>query len=206
MSGQDATQAAGKPDPVSLGSPVGWSVLGLLHREPLWGHEVVARFEEMYGDILPLESSGEIHEALDSLRSRALIEEMDGVEGATRHGPAGTRYRTTSQGSTAYRQWLSSRPREEAQRSRLIMVQLAMLPAHAALEVIDRYEKVCLERAGEASLARQRDGAPSGSSSTSLESRLASEEERLALDARLSWIEFARREFAALASQPPDSD
>lgn len=196
-------RARGKRQPVALHSPVSWITLSLLIDEPGYSEELVRRFEDGYSDILPLGSDEEVYEALDSLHSRSLIEGMQGTADATLHpAQAKPRYSATSEGVRAYREWLVGQPREESQRSRLTMLQISMLPPAAALSVIDRYEKTCLERASRASHGSEADGGLSGST---LESRLAREGERLALDAKLSWIEFARREFSALASQQPDS-
>lgn len=195
-------RARGKRQPIELYSPVRWITLSLLINEPGYSEELGRRFQDGYSDILPHASTEDVYEALDSLHSRALIEGIDEVADGTLHlGSAKPRYRATAEGVRAYREWLVSQPREESQRSRLTMLQITMLPPQGALQVIDRYEKTCLERASRASL----DEADGGLSGSSLESRLAREGERLALDARLSWIEFARREFAALASERSDN-
>ena len=64
--------------------------------------------------------------------------------------------------------------------------------------IIERYE-ACLQEAGDAPLpavadrlARTRAG---------LASRLAAEDGRLSLEARLPWVEYARRQFKALAGR-----
>jgi hypothetical protein len=86
---------------------------------------------------------------------------------------------------------------EERQRQRMFARQLAMLEPEDALEVIDRYEQECLVQADESSPDDERE---------SVATRLAEEDEQLALEARLSWIRYARRELSAVLGQPGTDD
>ena len=67
-----------------------------------------------------------------------------------------------------------------------------------ALEVIDSYGQACLADAGDTPLPAPReeceDAVPG------LAARLVSEERRTAVEAKLPWIEYARREFRALTA------
>jgi hypothetical protein len=68
-----------------------------------------------------------------------------------------------------------------------------MLEPETALYVIDEYERGWLDDADEASaLEPHRED---------VAERLAEEDEHLALEARLSWIRYARRELAALIEE-----
>lgn len=178
-------------------SPVSWALLGLVIQRPSYGYELVQRFERTFGDSLELSSPSQVYTALDTLMRRALIEEvrLTAEEAGVVRQPK-PHYRATSEGIRSYQEWLIAQVREQRRRSRLFARQLAALDPQAALEVIDRYEQACLQEAGSTSLAvvsGSMDG-PAG-----LAARLVSEEERLAVDASLSWIEYARRELGALA-------
>ena len=67
-----------------------------------------------------------------------------------------------------------------------------------ALDVIERYGQECLAEAGDTPLPPPREDCEDAA--TGLAARLVSEERRLAIDSRLPWIEYARREFKALAA------
>jgi DNA-binding PadR family transcriptional regulator len=174
---------------------VSWALLGLVIQRPSYGYELVQRFERTFGDSLELSSPSQVYTALDTLMRRALIEEvrLSEIEAGVVRQPK-PHYRATSEGVRSYQEWLIAQVREQRRRSRLFARQLAALDPMAALEVIDRYEQACLQEAGNTSLAvsGSLDG-PAG-----LAARLVSEEERLAVDASLSWIEYARRELGAM--------
>jgi DNA-binding PadR family transcriptional regulator len=178
-------------------SPVSWALLGLVIERPSYGYELVQRFERSYGDELELSSPSQIYTALDSLARRELIEElpMGGPEVVRQPKP---HYRATARGVRSYQEWLIAHVSEERRRSRLFARQLAALAPPAALAVIERYEHACLE---EGSKHPVRSGGEIADGTGGLVSRLLLEEERLAVAARLSWIEYARREFSALSAQ-----
>lgn len=181
-----------------LRSPVSWALLGLVIERPSYGYELVQRFERTYGDALALSSASQIYTALDSLESRELVHElMDDPDPNSVVRQPKPHYRATASGVRAYQGWLIAQAGEERRRSRLFARQLAVLAPAAALQVIERYELACLEQARGPFTS-----APEGVSldgTGGLAQRLASEEDRLAVGSRLSWIEYARREFKALA-------
>jgi hypothetical protein len=76
--------------------------------------------------------------------------------------------------------------------------QLVALAPSVALAVIKRYEQACLEEASRTSIAGA--GEAPAEHSSGLAQRLVCEDERLAMGARLEWIEYARRELKAIAS------
>jgi DNA-binding PadR family transcriptional regulator len=182
----------------AMRSPVSWALLGLVIERPSYGYELVQRFERTYGDALELSSPSQIYTALDALERRSLIEKLpdgDPSTGVVRQPKP--HYRATVGGVRGYQDWLIAQAHEERRRSRLFAHQLAVLAPRAALAVIERYEQACLEEAKRTPLGAADDSADGASG---LAARLIGEEDRLAVGARLSWIEYARRQFRALAA------
>jgi DNA-binding PadR family transcriptional regulator len=182
----------------AMRSPVSWALLGLVIERPSYGYELVQRFERTYGDALELSSPSQIYTALDALERRSLIEKLpddDASAGVVRQPKP--HYRATVGGVRGYQDWLIAQVHEERRRSRLFAHQLAVLAPQAALAVIERYEQACLEEAKRTPLGAADDSADGASG---LAARLIGEEDRLAVGARLSWIEYARRQFRALAA------
>ena len=133
--------------------------------------------------------------ARDSLQRRGLIEETPGTRSGRQPRP---RYRATAAGLRDYKEYLVAQIGEDFRRSRLFARQLAAF-AHdpeLGLEIIERYGQACLQEAGDVPM-------PAADASldtvSSLASRLVCEEGRLAMEAKLPWVEYARREFKALA-------
>jgi DNA-binding PadR family transcriptional regulator len=187
-------------------SPVNWALLGLVIQRPSYGYELVQRFERTYGEALELSSPSQIYTALDTLVRRELIEVVPGEELGAGHGrQPKPHYRATAAGARGYEQWLVGQLHQERRRSRLFAQQLAVLAPQAALKVLERWEQASLK---DASSARMGGASPDGSpeSSDALIAKLASEEERLAIRAKLEWIEYARRQLkeaiSARASTP----
>jgi DNA-binding PadR family transcriptional regulator len=184
----------------TLRSPVTWALLGIVIERPGYAHEFVERFERAYGDALALSSASQVYVSLDSLTSRSLIKEMPSnpTKSSAMRQPR-PRYRATPKGERAYQAWLISQAREQRHRSRLFTLQIAALHPNAALKIIESYELESLQRAHDLNpVKRER---PDHDSRELLTSRLVNEEERLALDARLSWIEYARRELRAAVNK-----
>jgi DNA-binding PadR family transcriptional regulator len=173
-------------------SPVNWALLGLVIQRSSYGYELVQRFERMYGDSLELSSPSQIYTALDSLQRRCLIERIaPEQEGELVRQPK-PHYRATERGVRAYRQWLIAQCQRERLRSRMFARQLALLPPGEALAVLDHYERLCLEQAR--AVRTGREDAEEGVRA-SLSERLALEDDRLTLDGRLAWIQYARLQF-----------
>ncbi len=106
----------------------------------------------------------------------------------------------TAEGVRDYQQRLIAQMREDFRRSRLFARQLAVLAGEPelALDVIESYGQACLEEAGDALLPEVEDVC--ADRSAGLAERLVSQERRLAMEARLPWVDYARREFKALAA------
>jgi len=188
----------------AMRSPISWALLGLVIQRPSYGYELVQRFERTYEDALELSSPSQIYTALDTLARRSLIEKLpadDAAPDALRQPKP--HYGATAAGVRGYQDWLIAQVHEERRRSRLFARQLAVLAPRAALAVIERYEQACLEEAKRTPIATADHTSDDGASG--LASRLVCEEDRLAVGARLSWIEYARREFRGLAAgqSPP---
>jgi DNA-binding PadR family transcriptional regulator len=177
-------------------SPVHWALLGLVIEQPSYGYELAQRFERAYGGMLDVSGVSYIYTALKALEQRSLVEELAGRGGARQPKPC---YRATTEGVRAYQECLVEQLREDGRRWRLLARQLAVF-AHEpqiALEIIDRCARACLQQAADTSLGDV-DGARI-SGVAGLAARLEAEESRLAIEARLPWLQYARREFEALA-------
>ncbi len=181
-------------------SPVNWALLGLVIQRPSYGYELVQRFERTFAEALELSSPSQIYTALDSLARRGLIEEMPPAAERDVMRQPKPNYKATRAGVRRYSDWLLSQLDDERRRCRLLAQQLALLSRKEALGVIDRYEQVCLKQASAPRSTPQRgDGSPDGSST--LVERLAVEDDRLRVGARLAWLEYARRELEARAAR-----
>jgi DNA-binding PadR family transcriptional regulator len=182
-------------DAAPMQSSVHWALLGLVIERPSYGYELAQRFERAYGGMLRLSGASYVYTALDALQRRSMIEEIP----ATREGrQPKTRYRATTAGIHGYQERLIAQMQEDRARSRLLVRQLAVF-AHEpdiALGVIERYEQSSLEEVSKTPLASHDDSSPDPT--CDLAARLDSEENRLALVARLSWVKYARREFQSL--------
>ncbi len=180
-------------------SPVNWAVLGLVIERSSYGYEILQRFERNYGDVLKLSSASQIYTGLDSLVDRGMIEATsEPSPGAVSRQPR-LHYQATEKGVLRYQEHLIGQAEEDRRRSSLFARELAALAPVAALAVLDRYEQMCL---AQATRARPRDAEaavpdPSGT----LADRLAAEEERLAMEAKLPWIEYARAELRSIADR-----
>lgn len=179
----------------AIRSPLAWALLGLVIENPSHGHELAQRFRRVYGETLALSDVKHIYRLIDTLRSHELIEETapGPEEKPARNRLPKPHYRASERGVRAYEEWLLVELEEERQRQRLFARQLAMLEPQAALEVIDRYEEECLTEADEAS--------PAQTAREVVAERLADQDDQLAMGARLSWIEYARRELQALLEE-----
>lgn len=180
-------------DPAGLRSDVYWALLGLIIARPSYGYELTQRYERTFGELLPLSSPGQIYRGLDSLEEKGLIAKVPG--GDPDRQPK-MHYHATPRGLECYEARLVARAAEEARRSRQWGHELATLPPEAALVVLDAYERRCLQEAERTRPSEHRD--PAGENGESLAARLAAEDTRLIIEAKLSWIARARCELRAL--------
>jgi DNA-binding PadR family transcriptional regulator len=178
-------------------SPVNWALLGLVIDRPSYAYELARRFERTYDGVLSLSSVSHVYTALTTLKDRTLIEEIPGTRSGRQPKP---RYRATETGMVEYGNWLVGEIREDRRRQRLFVLQMAsfLRDPDAAIGMLDRYEQACLQEVGQIPLAPERDRVPSEASHALL-ARLTAEESRLALGAKLEWVQYARGELRALA-------
>jgi DNA-binding PadR family transcriptional regulator len=177
-------------------SAVHWALLGLVIERPSYGYELAHRFEHAYEGMLRLSGVSYVYTALDTLQRRGMIQEIPGTRTGRQPRP---RYRATPEGVRGFKEHLIAQIGEDFRRSRLFARQLAAF-AHdpdLALEVIERYGQACLQEAGDAPMPGGGDAVVDAASG--LASRLVCEDGRLTMEAKLPWIEYARREFKALA-------
>ena len=185
-------------------SYVYWALLGLVIERPSYGYELIARFERVYGDILSISSDSQIYNALNVLEGRSLIRGTllaSPVSIGTDRQPK-RHYRATDLGREGYRAQLVEQMREVRRHSQRLARQLAVFARRPrmALEIIDGIEEVFLEEAVRAPIPSPSLRSAAGSGSA-LVDRLAAEESRLAMEATLPWIEYARATFKALAEE-----
>lgn len=188
-----------------LRSPVGWALLGLVIQRASYGYELMQRFERTYGDALELSSVSQIYASLDTLERHGLIDMLTPAPPAEVGRQPKLRYRATAEGVRAYRAWLISQLDDRRKRSHLFVVQLAMLPPREALAVIAECERDCLAHARRAKPPRTTPAEAESDASAGLAARLLLEQDRLAAEGKLAWIEYARRELIALARARPSS-
>jgi DNA-binding PadR family transcriptional regulator len=183
----------------AMRSPVNWAVLGLTIERPSYGYEILQRFERNYGDLLKLSSPSQIYSALDSLRERGMIEATSEPSPDVASRQPKLHYRATEDGIRLYQEHLVGQAEEDRRRSSLFARELAALAPAGALAVLGHYEQTCLARATK---AQPQDVEPAArDASPTLADRLAAEEERLSMEAKLPWIEYARRELHAMADR-----
>lgn len=173
------------------------AVLGLLLEEPSWGYKLTLRFERIFGDA-PWEwrvTPQAIYNALRSLEGAGMIEPID-IEadddrwGDSTQGRMRQPYRVTGAGARSMREWLAtpmaSRPSQEEV---LLRVHFGEARDEALRTMLNRHLEVCL-------LELERIAA---APATTRMQRLMKEDRRLVVQARLSWIDYARAELRAPA-------
>lgn len=183
-----------------LQSAVQWALLGLVIERPSYGYELATRFERVYADALRLSSVSYAYTALQALEQRGLIEEVARSRGGRQPKPI---YRPTPQGIEAFQEQLVCEVSEERRRSRVSARKLAVFAGDptVALGLLERIREACLREA-------VRSSPPNGPREAELDTagelaaRLAAEEGRLAIGAKLAWLDYAERELAELADRP----
>jgi DNA-binding PadR family transcriptional regulator len=199
-------------------SPVNWALLGLLIEHPTYAYDLAQRFERRYGEALELSNIGHVYTALGALEGRGLIEEIPGTREGRQPRP---RYRATALGAGAYRDWLVALVGEEERRRRLFVLALGALADEPArmIDVLGDCERAWLAqgmgteiasggggRAGGGSAGGSSAGgggphnAPDGAplhGTPAVLARLLAEQERLAVGAKLEWVQYAREQLGA---------
>jgi DNA-binding PadR family transcriptional regulator len=179
-----------------------YAVLGLLRAQPGYGYEILVRFRRAFDaadwDISP---QG-LYSALDRLERDGLIEPV-----ATRDADASRRqpktpYRLTRAGTAELRRFLAT-PMAAAPSSAELLVRLQCVAdddAGALSTMLDAHEHACREE-----LRHIGDETPAELDAATAEvlvERLVREERRLAIRARLTWIDYTRRQLRDAAPAP----
>ena len=168
-----------------------YAVLGLLLEQPSYGYEVLVRFRRAF-DVAQWGISPQgLYASLDRLERDGLIEPVDVPDRDTRRRQPKTPYRVTPSGADELRRFLDTPMRADPSRAELLLrLQcVAARDVDALLRMLDDHEQACLDELGRLpERARPADD--------SLVERLALEEQRLAIQARLLWVAYARRELS----------
>lgn len=176
-------------------SPAGWLVLALLIEQPSHGYELSQRYDERFGAFAAL-SVPRIYAALDRLRDSGMIEPvvLDTTKPTPKQHLMRRSYRATPAGVTAYRAWVAERVRDDPQRPQLLarIASSGALGLKGVLDVIDRYERACVEelRALPTDSVAVEEGAVS---LEELARSLVTDQQRRELSARRDWAIHARR-------------
>jgi DNA-binding PadR family transcriptional regulator len=182
-------------------SQVQWGLLALVIERPSYGYELATRFERAYGDALRLSSTSYAYTALQALEEHGLVEEVAGSGGGRQPKPI---YRATNAGIAALKEQLISEVSGDRRRSRVSARKLAAF-AHepeTALALIAGIREACLLEAVQSLDGQSQPGADLDDTGH-LAVRLAAEEGRLAVDAKLRWLDYAARELQTHIERRP---
>ena len=175
------------------------AVLGLVLERPSYGYELVARFDRAFGT-QPWEwrvTPQAIYGALNDLERDGMIEPISTDRGERWTDSAQRRqrqdYRATGGGARAMREWLTApMPSNPSREELLIRLHFGDASDETLRDMLRRHAEVCLEEL-------ERIAATPAATRVQ---RLVREDRRLAVQARLSWIDFARAELRGPDDQP----
>jgi DNA-binding PadR family transcriptional regulator len=176
-----------------------YAVLGLLLEQPSYGYEVLVRFRRAFEAGRWAVTPQGLYASLDRLERDGLIEPVEQRDPTASRRQPKTPYRVTSAGARELRRFLDRPMAAEPSRAELL-VRLQCAASHDAaglLRALAGYERACLEEL-------DRIGDETGADpphTRSLAERLTLEDRRLALQARLTWIDYARRELREVANE-----
>jgi DNA-binding PadR family transcriptional regulator len=182
-------------------SRVNWAVLSLVIERPSYGYELSQRFDRRFGGLMDVGRS-HIYAALNALQQETFIEPLPlEITNDSQRAPK-VHYRATAKGAGAFRHWLAEQLRDDSERAELLdrlIAAVATRPA-AMLDLVDAYERACLEDASAVPLS-ERAAAETSTPAQELMRRLVRESRRYALEADLQWVGFAREEIRAFLDQ-----
>lgn len=170
--------------------PAAEALLALVIERPSYVYELWKRFDERFGQLYPL-SKGRIYQLMNMMARQGLVERMDGDAPSLGRQPK-PRYRATPAGARAHREWLVRSIQDDPRREELLRRLLAtgVRDARQMLRIVDLYEAALLTDMGrKPSLVGYRGEAPAA---PELRERLINEERRLAREAALKFIAYAR--------------
>lgn len=169
-----------------------YAVLGLLLDQPSYGYEVLVRFRRAF-DVAQWGISPQgLYASLDRLERDGLIEPVDVAGHDARRRQPKTPYRVTPSGADELRRFLETPMSADPSRAELLVRLQCVAPrdTDALLRMLDEHEQACLDE-----LARMPERPRAADAS--LVERLALEERRLGIQARLLWVDHARHELRA---------
>jgi len=174
-------------------SLVYWAVLGLVIERASYAYEIVLRFERTYEGSLSISSPSHVYTALRNLRERGFVQNLPGT---TAGAQSRRRWEATPLGISEHTGWLVSQVQDERRRQHILITQLGTLARtpQQAIAALEAYERACIEE----NAAVPAPGSDEGAGTTPLIARLMAEETRLALAARLRWVQYARSQLQAL--------
>jgi len=168
-----------------------FAVLGLLREQPSYGYEVLLRFRRAFDAADWGISPQGLYGSLDRLERDGLIEPVPARDrDASRRQPK-TPYRVTPTGAEELRRFLATPMAAEPSRAELLLrLQCSGADDAGALTtMLAGHEQACLDEL-------HRIG---GEVAGTLVEQLAREERRLGIQARLTWIDYARRQLRKAA-------
>jgi DNA-binding PadR family transcriptional regulator len=170
-------------------------VLALIIEQPSHGYEITQRYQRRFGSLLPM-SVPRTYGALERLRDAGLIKPVI----LTPARPTGTQhlmrrsYQATPAGAEAYLEWVAGRMRDDPQRLELLgrISSVGLFGTDGILEVVDRYQRECMEELRQLPTASSR--AETGQLSLEeLTESLIVDQQRRELAARNDWAVHARQ-------------
>lgn len=197
VTGKAARVAGERP----MRSKVNWGLLGLLIDKPDYGYGLVRRFDEFWGDALPLTKNSLVYDALHALEGRELVEETTvvGPTSSLSRGEPRPGVRASERGIESYVRHLPGSLDDSRRRWVVVARQLALLASHPklGLESIERCRRSVLDQA-----SAGRVGVPADEphdEASALASRLVDELDRSQTRWIIDWLDYAEREFEELA-------
>jgi len=179
-----AVRARAAEDPRASGA---WLVLALVIEQPSHGYEISQRYERRFGSFQSM-SVPRVYAALDRLRDTGMIEPiaLKPVKPARRQHQMRRSYQATDAGVKEYRRWVAEQMRDDPRRPALLarLVSVGVLGIEAVLDVIDNYQRECMEELRELPTAQPFE---EDSSLEELTENLVIDQQRRELRARHDW-------------------
>jgi DNA-binding PadR family transcriptional regulator len=183
-----------------------YAVLSLLLERPSYGYEVLLRFRRAFDAGQWAITPQGLYASLDRLEREGLIEPVDERARGTRRRQPRTPYRVTTSGAEALRRFLETPMGPDPSRAEFLvrLQSAASRDTETLLAMLDIYEHACLEELGRLAAMPNPPRSSEAPQLGTLVERLALEDRRLTLQARLSWIDFARQQIRSAADPPTE--
>lgn len=188
---------------LSLSSDRSIALMGLLVEQPTYVHDLVRRYEDRFGDLIPIGGTSAFYRTVDALVAAGLLEESLSID------PSEPRrrvvYRATAAGARSYRGALVGGLKRDQMRETVVMRLLSAAATGGALAhvlaVLDVYERECL-----ADATRLPPSTPDGQPCDldALCKQLFAEQDRLLVGTRIEWINLARKRLRQMAAGAGD--